>query len=141
MLAASFGRAGLRSGPGHTKRLASVSTTHERSSSKPRRRFVAAGSSTARSGSAGAEREIGSTVTTRSPSSSTDTRMTAQRPVFDALLLAAAIFGPPQIAVTDDEARNRFEEGHLAMTGSVRHQTLWMIPVPDFAPGRRYRHW
>jgi hypothetical protein len=50
----------------------------ERSSSSPRRRLAAAGSSTARPGSAGAVCETGSTVTSRSPPSSTTTRMTAQ---------------------------------------------------------------
>jgi hypothetical protein len=60
------------------KRLASLSTTQERASSSLRRRLVAAGTSTASSGSDGGACVTGSAVTHCSPASSVLTRMTAQ---------------------------------------------------------------
>ncbi|SNB83236.1 hypothetical protein SAMN06265338_1257 [Rhodoblastus acidophilus] len=77
-LDASPRAAGRKSGPGQMKRLLSVRMIQERSSSKPRRRFVAAGISTAWSGSAGGVCVIGSTVTRCSPFSSVRASKTAQ---------------------------------------------------------------
>ena len=69
MLSASPGRAMRKSGPGQRKRLDSATTTQERPSSRPSRRFVSEGISRASALSYGGVCVIGSTVTTSSPSS------------------------------------------------------------------------
>jgi len=70
--------AGRKSGPGQSKRLASLKITQDRASSKPRRRFTSIGISTARWSSAGGEWVIGRTVTGRAPSRSSAVRTMAQ---------------------------------------------------------------
>ncbi len=61
---------GRRSGPGHTKRLISLTTIHDRASSRPSRRLTAGGISTVSSGRCGGLCVTGTTATTVSPPSS-----------------------------------------------------------------------
>jgi hypothetical protein len=69
---------GRKSGPGQQNRLTSLTTTQERASSKPSRRFTACGISTASPSASGAVCVIGSTVTVVSPDAARAVRITAQ---------------------------------------------------------------
>ena len=113
-------RPGRKSGPGQMKRLASVRTTHDRSSSSPRRRFVSAGISIAVVAlvrrRVGDRKNCDGLVTVFFIGGDQDDRAGT---ILDAFFLAFEVLFTPEIAVPDDKSRSRFGEGH-AISVSVR---------------------